>query len=479
MTDPPHSPSEDADGSGRSEGGGGPDGSSRPERREGFDGTTDGEVLLSVVTAADVAHRLAQLRDRFGQFPVRDERRENDDAYFAEAVALAGSGWRGDAGTFVTDLDGRVLLVEHADAPSTWGTPGGGHEPGESLATTARRETREETGLDPALTGVHEAVRTTIVHEDDPTRTITMLTVHFEGIVGASEPDLVVGDDEIQAAEWFETPPSSLHEHCAAWVRETLEAFDSTPGRAARRTRVHADATIENLTAEYDDVPVREDRLDGDEDAFANWMQATRDDARVGSAYVLVVRHGDDAPPVSPSMPTHYEYDRSRALLVMGRAEDEWTVPGGGVERGESFDAAAEREVREETGIDCEVTGIHEIVRGVGVRERDGRELHFVHVVFHARYRQGVVELQASELNGACWFREPPESEHWLVERVLDDWRTLLEPADASLPDPDRDSSASATDLGGDPTASATDPGGDSADSATDSADEAGESDDA
>lgn len=43
--------------------------------------------------------------------------------------------------------DGRLLLVRHI-RDGCWGTPGGAIEPGESPAEAARRELREETGLE-------------------------------------------------------------------------------------------------------------------------------------------------------------------------------------------------------------------------------------------------------------------------------------------------------------------------------------------
>jgi ADP-ribose pyrophosphatase YjhB (NUDIX family) len=194
----------------------------------GVTGVGGDELLGGVVSAADVATRLAALHERFGEFPVREATRENAPDYFEDGVGRALSGWRGDAGAFVTDVDGRVLLVRHADAPETWGTPGGGHEAGEDFAETARREVREETGVDPALTGVHEAVRTEIHREGDRERTFTMLTVHFEGVVDAAEPALDVGDDEILEARWFETAPDpdDLQDHCRDWVLEALGGLD-------------------------------------------------------------------------------------------------------------------------------------------------------------------------------------------------------------------------------------------------------------
>jgi len=49
--------------------------------------------------------------------------------------------------------DLRVLLIERADAPGYWQSVTGSQEPGETLAETATRELREETGLDAARYG--------------------------------------------------------------------------------------------------------------------------------------------------------------------------------------------------------------------------------------------------------------------------------------------------------------------------------------
>lgn len=52
---------------------------------------------------------------------------------------------------YTRDLD--VLLMERADAPGYWQSVTGSQEQGETLAETATRELREETGIDAARYG--------------------------------------------------------------------------------------------------------------------------------------------------------------------------------------------------------------------------------------------------------------------------------------------------------------------------------------
>ncbi|MFF8412475.1 NUDIX domain-containing protein [Streptomyces omiyaensis] len=50
--------------------------------------------------------------------------------------------------------------------------------------------------------------------------------------------------------------------------------------------------------------------------------------------------------------------DRGRILLQRRRDNDLWALPGGGMDRGDSLPGTAVREVKEETGLDVEVTGL-------------------------------------------------------------------------------------------------------------------------
>jgi 8-oxo-dGTP pyrophosphatase MutT (NUDIX family) len=47
----------------------------------------------------------------------------------------------------VVERDGRILLIHKTDN-GLWALPGGGHDPGESIADTVVREVKEETGYD-------------------------------------------------------------------------------------------------------------------------------------------------------------------------------------------------------------------------------------------------------------------------------------------------------------------------------------------
>jgi 8-oxo-dGTP pyrophosphatase MutT (NUDIX family) len=59
-----------------------------------------------------------------------------------------------------------------------------------------------------------------------------------------------------------------------------------------------------------------------------------------------------------PSVNVVVVNDASEILMIRRSDNDNWAVPGGAIDLGESLRQAAIRETKEETGVDCEITGV-------------------------------------------------------------------------------------------------------------------------
>jgi ADP-ribose pyrophosphatase YjhB (NUDIX family) len=71
---------------------------------------------------------------------------DDPDAPAANSIKIATT-------AYVEDEEGRILMIRRGDN-NLWAMPGGGMEIGETVTKCAIRETKEETGLDIATTGV-------------------------------------------------------------------------------------------------------------------------------------------------------------------------------------------------------------------------------------------------------------------------------------------------------------------------------------
>jgi 8-oxo-dGTP diphosphatase len=121
--------------------------------------------------------------------------------------------------------------------------------------------------------------------------------------------------------------------------------------------------------------------------------------------------------PARPFLAVSAAIFRDGRVLIVRRAQPPahglYTLPGGGVELGETLEEAVIREVREETALDVEPVALAGYRQAI-VRDGDGRvERHFVILPFAARWRGGEVSLN-EEL--AEW--------HWLKPAELDGLKT-------------------------------------------------------
>ncbi|BFR48163.1 NUDIX hydrolase [Nitratidesulfovibrio sp. HK-II] len=87
-------------------------------------------------------------------------------------------------------------------------------------------------------------------------------------------------------------------------------------------------------------------------------------------------------------------HEPGRGIVLIRRRNEPpgWALPGGFIDYGESAEAAALREAREETGLNVELTGL------VGVYSEPGRDPrhHTLSVVYAARVRGGAAAIPAA-----------------------------------------------------------------------------------
>jgi 8-oxo-dGTP pyrophosphatase MutT (NUDIX family) len=100
----------------------------------------------------------------------------------------------------VTNDDGRVLMIHKTDN-NKWALPGGGHEPGESIADTVVREVKEETGYDvevETITGTYTNPRHVMAYDDGEVRQQFSIAFRARLIGGQKRTS-----DESSEVEWL------------------------------------------------------------------------------------------------------------------------------------------------------------------------------------------------------------------------------------------------------------------------------------
>src|SRR5258708_3237756 len=101
-------------------------------------------------------------------------------------------------------------------------------------------------------------------------------------------------------------------------------------------------------------------------------------------------------------------FDDDRILLVERGQEPlkgYWSLPGGAVEAGEKLEDALRREVREETGLEVSVDGLHEIFERVTEDTAGRAEYHYVIADFLCHPVGGVLRA-GSDAAATRWYSE-------------------------------------------------------------------------
>lgn len=167
-----------------------------------------------------------------------------------------------------------------------------------------------------------------------------------------------------------------------------------------RSARV-VDRALARLRETYDPVPTVETEWEIDADEYDRTVERF-ERGSLGGAGAWVVREGGGDDGDRDGQP--------EALVVREEGVDGWSEPAGKHEPHESLAETAVRETKEETGVDCRITGIVRAQRAIHVCETENREpLHRLVVTFAADYAGGVAEPREGEVAEVRWVSEHPD----------------------------------------------------------------------
>lgn len=174
-----------------------------------------------------------------------------------------------------------------------------------------------------------------------------------------------------------------------------------SPAPISVQSRRTVDAVLRDLRAEYGEFPILDWTAVNDPEFFDHGADIFEAGHRGGAG----ARVTND--------------DGQLLFIREPRLPETWVMPGGSHEPGESIPETARREVWEEAGVDCEITGIWRAVRKRFVhREDPERRGYLLEVFFTADsvggeadvYPERWDESEDEEVLEVRWFDEIPES---------------------------------------------------------------------
>ncbi|TSA86833.1 NUDIX domain-containing protein [Deinococcus detaillensis] len=295
------------------------------------------------------------------------------------------------ASATVQDETRRVLLQRRGD-DGLWGLPGGGLELGETFEGAARRELNEETGLDTLLTFWQAVSGPHLYHRYPNGDQVYFVGGLCRGHLPAAALAQAAPDDSGETLElaWFDL--AELPVISANVNKQTLSLLRSEVGLPP----LPLDWVPPKPTGEH----LRELR------------------AVVGPR-----------PLFAPGANVLLRDERGRVLLLRSADTRRWTLPGGSMELGETFEQAARRELREETGL--EVGELRPLKLYIGPEYRftypHGDVVDNVSQLFEGQFMGGALTLPADEITEAAWFAlgQLPSAEELsgpLIKAHLREW---------------------------------------------------------
>ena len=125
-----------------------------------------------------------------------------------------------------------------------------------------------------------------------------------------------------------------------------------------------------------------------------------------------------DAPPANslvPSVNALVINDDGALLLIKRTDNGNWSLPGGAIDLGETVREAAVRETLEETGIQCEITGLSGIYSNPG---------HVIEYTSNGEVRQEfTILLIAKPISGEPTTSDESSHVEWVDPRDLDEYK--------------------------------------------------------
>ncbi len=126
----------------------------------------------------------------------------------------------------VQDDAGRVLMIHRTDNDK-WALPGGGHDVGESIATTVEREVREETGYDvrvDTITGIYTNPDHVMAYDDGEVR--QQFSIAFRATLVGGESRTSSESDQVEWVEQTDLGALNLHPSMRQRIADALSGED-------------------------------------------------------------------------------------------------------------------------------------------------------------------------------------------------------------------------------------------------------------